>query len=96
MAHGHAGSKTTHGPHQRARAGGGFLLGHLGAVLEWSWAVLGCLGAVLGRLGELKTLMTGSAFKRWTLYGGPEVKEQREGVWGREGAGIARESRAGG
>ena len=28
--------------------------------------------------------MTGSAFKRWTLYGGPEVKEQREGVWGRE------------
>ena len=29
--------------------------------------------------------MTGSAFKRWTLYsrsGG--LKEQREGVWGRE------------
>ena len=45
------------------------VLGRLEAVLERSWAVLGHLGAVWGRLGELKTLMTGSAFKRWTLRG---------------------------
>ena len=41
--------------------------------------------------------MTGSAFKRWTLYGrSGGVKEQREGVWGRERARDSRGPRAGG
>ena len=42
--------------------------------------------------------MTGSAFKRWTLYcaSGGLYYTAREGVWGREGARDCRPSRAGG